>query len=584
MCYAARRERLLSTAVLSRSPCTVYRGYIVPRQVDSIIMLDSSCSAEARHIAASIAIHAGDTRGSGRATAEHLCTVSALSSRESVLASSTRGASDIGCALRLAGIGLGGTRSFTAVLLAQSSSEAARAHRRSEARHRPPATTGSMRLPDTSPELRRTVLASRGEYFDGSSPQSREALLGALLWRNASRAGMQPELRGPGGFQRRDRSSTAALDHLRTTIRIAEAPTVRALNDERLARGACSLLVLRMTGENANVRQALRIDLPHLLLLGSPGALVIAQSENACKVFPPGVKARDLNASDKYSGPFGPRFREQCWANRWEDLVVSSTLTAAGTTGGAGGSIGHGSDDGDIAARAAAAATAETASGASATCKLSPVGVGQGRRLACSARLSGRSLCQRRPPLLLNATREAVKLPESAPLLWRAARYFSAIDCDEVEGEHGSSMGRGAAGGRTAGRATIASTALRSFEEKTIVAARDTRTLPPAAALAHALAATPSEMQRGSFEATDPSLLSPAAALAAESEAGFELHPAPSTSSLPPPPVCLIFKSDTQEVWVGGLLSFDGLIFPGEPALVYPKHARKWPRDEVICL
>ena len=45
--------------------------------------------------------------------------------------------------------------------------------------------------------------------------------------------------------------------------------------------------------------------------------------------------------------------------------------------------------------------------------------------------------------------------------------------------------------------------------------------------------------------------------------------------------VCLLFKSDTQEIWVGGLASSDGLSFGGEPSLVYPKHARKWPRDQL---
>ena len=43
--------------------------------------------------------------------------------------------------------------------------------------------------------------------------------------------------------------------------------------------------------------------------------------------------------------------------------------------------------------------------------------------------------------------------------------------------------------------------------------------------------------------------------------------------------VALIFKNEVQETWVGGLTSTDGLIFHGEPRLVYPKHAKLWPRQ-----
>ena len=44
--------------------------------------------------------------------------------------------------------------------------------------------------------------------------------------------------------------------------------------------------------------------------------------------------------------------------------------------------------------------------------------------------------------------------------------------------------------------------------------------------------------------------------------------------------MCLLFKDETQETWVGLLSSRDGLRFVGPPQLVYPKHARRWPRQE----
>ncbi len=44
--------------------------------------------------------------------------------------------------------------------------------------------------------------------------------------------------------------------------------------------------------------------------------------------------------------------------------------------------------------------------------------------------------------------------------------------------------------------------------------------------------------------------------------------------------VCMLFKDETQETWVGSIASADGLAFVGPPRLVYPKHAKKWAKGE----
>jgi len=43
--------------------------------------------------------------------------------------------------------------------------------------------------------------------------------------------------------------------------------------------------------------------------------------------------------------------------------------------------------------------------------------------------------------------------------------------------------------------------------------------------------------------------------------------------------IALLFKNEVQETWVGGLASADGVTFDGATRLVYPKHARGWPKD-----
>ena len=47
-----------------------------------------------------------------------------------------------------------------------------------------------------------------------------------------------------------------------------------------------------------------------------------------------------------------------------------------------------------------------------------------------------------------------------------------------------------------------------------------------------------------------------------------------------PKQVVLMFKNEVQETWVGGIASVDGRRFEGAPRLVYPKHARRWPKNE----
>jgi hypothetical protein len=191
----------------------------------------------------------------------------------------------------------------------------------------------------------------------------------------------------------------------------------------------------------------------------------------------------------------GPRFREQCWADRWADLASARTIGERGSRAGA---------------RAPLSAS---------TCTSHPA-VG----LLCVGRLVGRSLCTRRPPLLFNATRELVRFPDSAALMYKSARYFSAIDCDHGlpsttpgGGSGGSGNGGGSGGGGGGG----------------------------------------------------------------SGGGGGGGGGGSGGGGGGGGGVCLLFKSDTQEIWVGGLASSDGLSFGGEPSLVYPKHARKWPRDQL---
>ena len=270
-----------------------------------------------------------------------------------------------------------------------------------------------------------------------------------------------------------------------TAIRLfwgVEAPTVRLFSERKLSRERCSLLILRMGGATPNVRQSLRVDLPHILRLAAPNALVIATAPAPCTPPPSKDSGRkgslneskgsrrksSLNASNSYALPFGGTLGEQCWAERWADFVSARLLSTQSAANAP-----HRSDD---------------------DCS---------RGVWCVARLVGQSVCQRRLPLLLNATRHTVSFPAIRQLLHRSLRYLSAIDCEG--------------------------------------------TMP----LESSVATTNGSM------ATIP--LSP-------------LDPAS------PRATCLIFKDDVQEAWVGGLASRDGIHFDGLPRLVYPKHAKKWPK------
>ena len=181
------------------------------------------------------------------------------------------------------------------------------------------------------------------------------------------------------------------------------------------------------------------------------------------------------NATDCYAGPFGTRFIEQCWADRWRDMTSAATLQPLAST------------------------DASATSSMRLLCN---------RGLACAARLAGKPICMRRPPLLLNATRDVVSFTHAAPLLKRSLRYFTAIDCDAPQ-DGNSSTSR------------------------------------------------------------------PITTVSSSSSTSAAFKPSTDSSDH----VCLIFKNDVQEAWVGGLSSHDGLTFVGEPKLVYPKHAKKWPKN-----
>ena len=259
---------------------------------------------------------------------------------------------------------------------------------------------------------------------------------------------------------------------LRVLLRVSDAPTIRALPEERLPRGTCNLLVLRMNGATANMRQSLRVDLPHMLRLAAPNALVVAASDSPCPEWA-GMSAMSATSGDiprehRYSGPFWPRFKEQCWLDRWSDLIASHTLSGARPC-----SVGR-----SLPAAGSGAGADGTPSGAL------PDGVW------CEARLIGRSLCQRRAPLLLNATRHVVGFPDATTMLRKSLRYFSAISCE------------------------------------------------------------------GGDESSSPNTWL--------SSGPSSLAPSPVGSR----PVCLLFKSDTQELWVGGLASADGVTFEVHPLII----------------
>ena len=319
----------------------------------------------------------------------------------------------------------------------------------------------------------------------------------------------------------------------RVLLRVSDVPSTRALPEERLPRGMCNLLVLRMDGATANTRQSLRIDLPHMLRLAAPNALVVATSDTPCPAWD-GMSAMSATSGDiprehRYSGPFWPRFKEQCWLDRWTDLVASKTLSAGRAcltgkqpAGGANGEPSSAPSDG----------------------------------VWCEARLIGRSLCQRRTPLLLNATRHVVNFPQASTMLRKSLRYFSAISCEG--GDEGSNE--------------------PSSADTILTPASSTTPLGRAYLARHGV------LERLRAEVASVVTSRPADPIRAIGEALSNGMPSGASSLSPPPadrrPVCLLFKSDTQELWVGGLASRDGVTFDGEPRLVYPKHAKKWPRGE----
>ena len=214
------------------------------------------CSTRANILAGVLSMHA--LMGTLPPSDEHVCTVFAGGGAGRGVAEASAGATgavaaatahDIGCALRIAGLTVGGMRSFSSLLLWQG----------------PVATGGTGRSPRraSAAAAQRRHAAVQRAFLDGSNSSS----------------------------------------HVTVSATTSDAPTVRAVDDGKLPRGRCSLLLLQMYAASANVRQSMRIDLPHILRLGAPDAPVVALSPKPCQVFPPGIKARDLNASDKYSGP-----------------------------------------------------------------------------------------------------------------------------------------------------------------------------------------------------------------------------------------------------------------------------------------
>jgi hypothetical protein len=95
-----------------------------------------------------------------------------------------------------------------------------------------------------------------------------------------------------------------------TVLWASEAPSVRTLS--ALPRGRCGVLALRVDGSSANLRHSLRVDLPHMLRLAAPDAVVLGVSAAACTRTPSNVSVRTLDLSRKYAGPFGSYFAEQC--------------------------------------------------------------------------------------------------------------------------------------------------------------------------------------------------------------------------------------------------------------------------------
>lgn len=292
-----------------------------------------------------------------------------------------------------------------------------------------------------------------------------------------------------------------------TAVRVflsSEAPTVRLLGGN-LPRARCGLLVLRADGHTANLRQSIRIDLPHVLFrLAAPNGIVVASSATPCPPKPPfatatatsrGAKGRSARVADntsRYVAVFGGRPVEQCWADRWRDLTDARTLRP-------------------LAPRTSTATTADARAdaahvmGNSSECE---------HGLWCAARLVGRSACERRPPLLAaNATRHLVSVGHETTRqqLHRSLRYFSAIDCE---------------------------------------AHADGRPIIPGVTGMHA----PGSNIGSNIGSSIGSSVGNRASRA----------------------VCLIFKDDVQETWIGGLAARDGLAFSGAPILVYPKHSKRW--------
>jgi hypothetical protein len=214
------------------------------------------CSARAHALAGVLGLHA---LVGTLPPVEHVCAVAGVAGgaasrgaeASAGIAAAADMARDVGCALRTANLGVGGTRAFTSVLLSQGAPAGSSAGR------------SPRRVSASASEAQRRHAAVQRAFLEGSNATS-PVVVSAIT---------------------------------------SDAPTVRAIGDEHLPRGRCTLLLLHMSAPTANLRQSLRVDLPHILRLGALDALVVGLSATPCKVFPPGVKARDLNASDKYSGP-----------------------------------------------------------------------------------------------------------------------------------------------------------------------------------------------------------------------------------------------------------------------------------------
>ena len=395
------------------------------------------------------------------------------------------------------------------------------------------------------------------------------------------------QLSRPGAMLRADAVTRAALrQELNATptmsIHIYRSVVPSVLETRTaLPSGACDMLLLRMDGDTANVRQSLRIDLPHALRLAAPGALIIAHSSTVPAELMtrclPSIMANSNYDVTTVTHGHGRQPSDRSGHGR-QLSGGSKTSGSSGSSGSGGGSRGGGWQRNKARGRKPPSATAI------ATANMSKYTGPFSRHLEqCWLERWSDLITARTVRAVAPCATLAPSFPRMTATAWHASGTATTAFGRQERGALAALLGTPPAvaqpaitwcAGLMSSRSLCARRVplLRALNaSREVVRFTDERIAAPLLRTALRYFSV-IDCTEGGGELTD-ALGSRGASTASSSSSA-------AATAMHARAVCLIFKNEVQETWVGGLRSTDGLAFHGEPSLVYPKHAKTWPRDQ----